>query len=178
MAVQRELQRRRSASNVFAGRHGFITPRDLFRCGCGKKRAAAGAGSKTAEREGRTVTSKLSKQPCLAHWTCPVSLNLPASPHYPWLLCRWAGRGAVGYQQLAEDGFAVLGERLRSPEERAVVGEVLRKVLGAQVRLGTRRVGGRGGCLGTANLKAWRHRGRRPAMWRMLLPCPSGYSVP
>lgn len=33
--VQGELQRRRSASNVFAGRHGFITPRDLFRCGCG-----------------------------------------------------------------------------------------------------------------------------------------------
>ena len=31
VAVQGELQRRRSASNVFAGRHGFITPRDLFR---------------------------------------------------------------------------------------------------------------------------------------------------
>lgn len=27
----RELQRRRQASNAFAGRHGFITPRDLFR---------------------------------------------------------------------------------------------------------------------------------------------------
>ena len=33
VAVQRELQRRRAASNVFAGRHGFITPRDLFRWG-------------------------------------------------------------------------------------------------------------------------------------------------
>ena len=53
-------------------------------------------------------------------------------------LRRWAGRGAVGYQQLAEDGFAVLGERLRSAEERAVVGEVLRKVLGAQVSAGRR----------------------------------------
>ncbi|KAL4440107.1 hypothetical protein ABPG75_003108 [Micractinium tetrahymenae] len=78
VAVQRELQRRRSASNVFAGRHGFITPRDLF---------------------------------------------------------RWAGRGAVGYQQLAEDGFAVLGERLRSAEERAVVAEVLEKVLGAKLNM-------------------------------------------
>lgn len=48
--------------------------------------------------------------------------------------CRWAGRGAVGYQQLAEDGFAVLGERLRSAEERGVVAEVLQKVLGAKVR--------------------------------------------
>jgi midasin len=31
--VQRELQRRRQGSNVFAGKHGFITPRDLFRWG-------------------------------------------------------------------------------------------------------------------------------------------------
>jgi hypothetical protein len=31
VAVMRELQRRRQGSNVFAGKHGFITPRDLFR---------------------------------------------------------------------------------------------------------------------------------------------------
>jgi midasin (ATPase involved in ribosome maturation) len=31
VTVMRELQRRRQRSNVFAGRHGFITPRDLFR---------------------------------------------------------------------------------------------------------------------------------------------------
>ncbi|GIL43445.1 hypothetical protein Vafri_916, partial [Volvox africanus] len=31
VAVQRELQRRRNAASVFAGKHGFITPRDLFR---------------------------------------------------------------------------------------------------------------------------------------------------
>lgn len=47
--------------------------------------------------------------------------------------CRWAGRGAVGYQQLCEDGFAVLGERLRSQEERRTVQEVLQKVLGVKV---------------------------------------------
>jgi len=41
---------------VFAGKHGFITPRDLF---------------------------------------------------------KWAARGAVGYQELAESGFLLLGERLR-----------------------------------------------------------------
>lgn len=40
----------------------------------------------------------------------------------------------MGYQALAEDGFAVLGERLRSPEERQTVKEVLQKVLGAKVR--------------------------------------------
>lgn len=49
---------------MFAGKHGFITPRDLF---------------------------------------------------------RWAERGAAGYQALAEEGFALLGERLRSAEERALV---------------------------------------------------------
>jgi midasin len=29
--VMIELQRRRAATNVFAGKHGFVTPRDLFR---------------------------------------------------------------------------------------------------------------------------------------------------
>ncbi|KAG7670517.1 hypothetical protein KSW81_003079 [Nannochloris sp. 'desiccata'] len=76
VSVMRELQRRRALSNVFAGRHGFITPRDLF---------------------------------------------------------RWAGRGAVGYQQLAEDGYAVLGERLRSDDERSTVNEVLLKILNAKI---------------------------------------------
>ena len=72
----RELQRRRQASNAFAGRHGYITPRDLF---------------------------------------------------------RWAERGAVGYDELAEHGSMILGERLRSAEERAVVVDVLQRVLKAQV---------------------------------------------
>jgi len=76
--VMRELQRMRAQSNVFAGRHGFITPRDLF---------------------------------------------------------RWAGRGAIGYQQLAEDGFAVLGERLRSAAEREMVLAVLDKLMKTKVRL-------------------------------------------
>ncbi|KAG1662050.1 hypothetical protein FOA52_005297, partial [Chlamydomonas sp. UWO 241] len=76
VAVMRELQRRRQASNAFAGRHGFITPRDLF---------------------------------------------------------RWAERGAVGYEQLAEHGAMILGERLRSAEERAVVADVLARVMKVQV---------------------------------------------
>jgi len=70
VAVMRELQRRRAVSNVFAGRHGYITPRDLF---------------------------------------------------------RWAGRGAIGYQELAENGFALLGERLRGEDERRTVFEVLHR---------------------------------------------------
>ena len=62
---------------MFAGKHGFITPRDLF---------------------------------------------------------RWAERGAVGYEQLAENGFAVLGERLRLPAERDTVAAVLQKTLNIKVR--------------------------------------------
>jgi midasin (ATPase involved in ribosome maturation) len=82
VTVLRELQRRRQRSNVFAGRHGFITPRDLF---------------------------------------------------------RWAERGAVGYEALAVDGFCVLGERLRSAEERSLVVEVLESVL--RVKLDMEQVG-------------------------------------
>ncbi|EFJ44763.1 hypothetical protein VOLCADRAFT_121252, partial [Volvox carteri f. nagariensis] len=78
VAVQRELQRRRNAASVFAGKHGFITPRDLF---------------------------------------------------------RWAERGAVGYEALAADGALLLGERLRTPAERAEVVGVLEKVMNVKVDL-------------------------------------------
>jgi midasin len=70
--VQRELVLRRTASNCFAGKHGFITPRDLF---------------------------------------------------------RWAERGAISYQDLAENGFLILGERLRDAQEREVVASVLQSCL-------------------------------------------------
>lgn len=63
---------------MFAGKHGFITPRDLF---------------------------------------------------------KWAGRGAESYQGLAEDGFLLLGERLRSPGERDTVQSVLEKEFKVKVRL-------------------------------------------
>lgn len=64
-------------SNVFAGKYGLITPRDLF---------------------------------------------------------KWASRGAVTYEQLAENGFMLLGERLRAPEEREVVRKVLESVMNVKVR--------------------------------------------
>ena len=63
---------------MFAGKHGYITPRDLF---------------------------------------------------------KWAGRGAVGYQQLAESGYLLLAERLRSAPERAIVQEVLESVMRVKVLL-------------------------------------------
>ena len=44
-------------------------------------------------------------------------------------LIRWGNRRANSYQALAEDGYAVLAERLRSDDERAVVRGVLERVL-------------------------------------------------
>ena len=44
-------------------------------------------------------------------------------------LFRWANRGGAGYEALAVDGFRVLGERLRSIEERESLKEVLSSVL-------------------------------------------------
>lgn len=49
------------------------------------------------------------------------------------LCVRWAERGAVGYEALAVDGFMVLGERLRSSEERSVVVEVLEQVMKVKI---------------------------------------------
>ena len=61
---------------MFAGKHGFITPRDLF---------------------------------------------------------KWAGRGGLGYQELAEAGAMLLAERLRDPRERALVAQTLEAVMRVKV---------------------------------------------
>ncbi|CCH41350.1 Midasin [Wickerhamomyces ciferrii] len=44
-------------------------------------------------------------------------------------LFRWALREAVGYEQLAANGYMLLAERVRKPEEKKVVQEVLEKVM-------------------------------------------------
>ena len=40
-------------------------------------------------------------------------------------LFRWAGRDAIGYQQLAENGYMLLGERTRRDDDKQVVKEVI-----------------------------------------------------
>jgi midasin len=107
VAVMKELQKRRQRSSIFAGKKGFITPRDLF---------------------------------------------------------RWADRQPQSYQQLAEDGYMLLGEvtsnrsaascvliflvlshffascfvqRLRTDDEKATVKEVLEKHIGKQIQTET-----------------------------------------
>ncbi len=61
---------------MFAGKHGFITPRDLF---------------------------------------------------------KWAGRGAVGYQELGESGYLLLAERLRDAKERSVVRKAIEDIMRIKV---------------------------------------------
>ena len=48
-------------------------------------------------------------------------------------LFKWAARGAAGYQALAEDGFLLLGERIRTAPERALVLSVLERVFNVKV---------------------------------------------
>eukprot|EP00897_Mesotaenium_endlicherianum_P007207 jgi/Mesen1/6514/ME000332S05520 len=77
--VMRDLQRARQSSAVFAGKHGFITARHLF---------------------------------------------------------RWALRHGTGYDELARDGYYILGERLRDDAEKALVQKALEQRL--RVQLDTR----------------------------------------
>lgn len=44
-------------------------------------------------------------------------------------LFRWAQREAVGYEQLAANGYMLLAERVRKPEEKIVVKETIEKVM-------------------------------------------------
>ncbi|KAG9286447.1 hypothetical protein G9A89_014613, partial [Geosiphon pyriformis] len=48
-------------------------------------------------------------------------------------LFRWAGRGAIGYQELAEHGYMILAERIRKPEEKIVVKNVLETVMKVKI---------------------------------------------
>ncbi len=44
-------------------------------------------------------------------------------------LFRWAERGAVGYQQLAEDGYMLLAEKARQQDDRVVIKQVIEEVM-------------------------------------------------
>lgn len=44
-------------------------------------------------------------------------------------LFRWAERGAVGYQQLAEDGYMLLAERARQEEDKIVIKQVIEQIM-------------------------------------------------
>lgn len=51
-------------------------------------------------------------------------------------LFRWAERGAVGYQQLADDGYMLLAERARADEDKVVIQEVIEKVMKVKIDVG------------------------------------------
>lgn len=44
-------------------------------------------------------------------------------------LFRWALRGAVGYEELAANGYMLLAERCRNPQEKIVIKRILEKVM-------------------------------------------------
>ena len=44
-------------------------------------------------------------------------------------LFRWAERGAVGYQQLAEDGYMLLAERARQTDDKVVIKQVIEDIM-------------------------------------------------
>lgn len=48
-------------------------------------------------------------------------------------LFRWAGRDAVGYQELAENGYMLLAERARKDEDKIVVKEVIESTMGVKI---------------------------------------------
>lgn len=48
-------------------------------------------------------------------------------------LFRWAERGAVGYEQLAEDGYMLLAERARQDEDKVVIKQVIEDILKVKV---------------------------------------------
>lgn len=48
-------------------------------------------------------------------------------------LFRWAGREAVGYEQLALNGYMLLGERVRKREERMVVKQAIEEVMRVKI---------------------------------------------
>lgn len=48
-------------------------------------------------------------------------------------LFRWAGRDAVGYQQLAENGYMLLAERTRREEDKLAVKEIIESVMNVKI---------------------------------------------
>lgn len=50
-------------------------------------------------------------------------------------LFRWAQREAVGYEELAANGYMLLAERVRKPEEKIVVKEALEKVMKVKLNM-------------------------------------------
>jgi midasin len=48
-------------------------------------------------------------------------------------LFRWAGRDAVGYQELAENGYMLLAERTRRADDKAVVKEVIQTIMNVRI---------------------------------------------
>lgn len=112
VAVQQELQRLRQGSQVFAGKHGFITPRDLLRW-AGRKPstyeelATAGfmlLGERLRREEEKQVVREVIEKHCKAR----VNAEAWYARHHEELISKFLGdHGRAGAH--SGDGNAVLG---------------------------------------------------------------------
>ncbi|THV03027.1 midasin [Dendrothele bispora CBS 962.96] len=48
-------------------------------------------------------------------------------------LFRWAGRDAIGYQELADNGYMLLAERARRDDDKTAVKEVIESIMGVRI---------------------------------------------
>ncbi|KAJ7086033.1 midasin nuclear AAA ATPase [Mycena belliarum] len=48
-------------------------------------------------------------------------------------LFRWAGRDAIGYQELAENGYMLLAERVRRDDDKAAVKDVIESIMNVKI---------------------------------------------
>ena len=109
VAVLKELQKFRQGTRLFAGKHGFITLRDLFRWAeryqfSQPKEAIDGDG------DGETKQQRNKRR--------KGSHNMDDVDHW---------------QILTDDGYMLLAERVRDPKEKAVVRRVLEQHLKRKV---------------------------------------------
>lgn len=105
ISVMQELQRVRQGSDVFAGRHGFITPRDLLRWASRQPRtytALAEEGFMLLAERLRLPSEKETVKACLEK-ACKVSIDMNAMYNAPFATVL-ADAGAV------DTGMAVLGD--------------------------------------------------------------------
>ena len=121
--VMRQLQERRQDANVFAGKDGFITLRDLFRWAERYHRTSAQRNSSSPASPAAASTGPSSKRAKLTSTSSTSSsedrAGVPAV-HDDW-------------QALANDGYMLLAERIRHEDEKAVVLECIEKVLKKKV---------------------------------------------
>ena len=82
--VMTDLHRRRQASAVFAGRHGFITPRDLFRWA---NRRANVSGAFCVETSASRIVAHGNGWGSAVHYSSPLETCSDGATDGEWAIC-------------------------------------------------------------------------------------------